>query len=108
MLKDNKTKQKSVAKADLIAQFVSATEHKTEKEKIHFAATKIHLDTMLLIDEIMTSKGLKRSEVARLMGLNKSAISKYFAANEFLNLKTLAKFEKALNVKISISVTPLD
>ena len=88
----------------LIQQFVEATTHKTQAEQDKFDAMRLHLETMVKIGSIMEEKGIKRCELARMIGLNKSAVTKFFKGDELLNLKTLAKIQRALNVDILISI----
>lgn len=88
----------------LIHQFVETTTHKTEAEQLNFDAIKISLETMVKIGDVMKAKGIKRCELARMIGLNKSAVTKFFKGDELLNLKTLVKIQRALNVDFLISI----
>jgi DNA-binding Xre family transcriptional regulator len=77
---------------------------KSEAEQGKFDAMKLHLETMVKIGGVMKAKGIKRCQLAEMIGLNRSAITKFFKGDELLNLKTLAKIQRALNVAILISI----
>jgi len=84
--------------------FKKILRHESENDEIEFEAIKIHLATMMLIEDIMKEEKMKRVELAKKLKVTKSVVSKYFTASKMLNMKTLAKLQKALNVKITINV----
>lgn len=108
MLNDNKVKDVVMSKNQIKDLFGEILRHESENDEIEFEAVKIHLATMMLIEDIMKEDKMKRVELAKKLKVTKSVVSKYFTASKMLNMKTLAKLQKSLNVKITINVERLD
>lgn len=69
-----------------------------------FKEERINQELVKAIKKAMKQKGIKQCHLADALGLNKSAITKFFKNNEFLNIKTLAKIETALDIQFFVDV----
>ncbi len=75
----------------------------TEQEKIELEARMIQLDFIARLQEIMKAKGIRnKKELASLLGTSPSFITQLFSAEKLINLKHLAKLQRALDLKYSI------
>ncbi len=76
---------------------------KTENEKLEFEAKMIQLDFISRLQELMKYRNIKsKKELAELLGTSPSFISQIFSGEKLINLKHIAKIQKALNVKYAI------
>ncbi len=56
------------------------------------------------VDKIMETRGIKKKELAIMLGTSASYITQLFNGNKLINLPTLAKLQHALGIKFSISL----
>ena len=54
------------------------------------------------IERLSDEKNLSRKELAKKIGTSPSYITQLFRGNKVINLETLAKFQKALNITFDI------
>lgn len=79
----------------------------SEEEREEFAAERLQLDILHAVSTQMRRSGLSRSDLAGHLGVSKSYVSQLFAGDTPLNLRTLAKIERALGLRFQASlVTP--
>ncbi len=74
--------------------------------KNNIEAKELHLSIISEIEKVMDKKGIRKADLARLLGIGKSTVSKWFAGDKFLNIKNLAKIQIVLDVKFSFSLLP--
>ena len=72
-----------------------------DEEKIEFEATMIHLDIIDEIIGLMEECNMNYTELAELLDVSKSYISKLFAGDRLINMKMLAKIQRIFNVSLS-------
>ena len=73
-----------------------------ENEQIEFDAMGIQLAFLFKIQDIMDKKGISRSDLAEKMGTSRAFITQLFGARRFINMKTIAKLQRILEVKVEI------
>jgi len=56
------------------------------------------------IQQVADKKGLKRKDLAKLIGTSPSYITQLFRGDKLINFTTLARFNKALGVEFNISI----
>ena len=79
----------------------------SDEEREEFAAERLQLDILHVVSTQMRRSGLTRSDLAGHLGVSKSYVSQLFAGDTPLNLRTLAKIERALGTRFQVSmVTP--
>ena len=75
-----------------------------ENEQIEFDAIGIQLAFLFKIQDIMDKQGISRSDLAEKMGTSRAYITQLFGAKKFINMKTIAKLQKILDVKVAIDL----
>jgi len=75
-----------------------------ENEQIEFDAMGIQLAFLFKIQDIMDRKSISRSDLAEKMGTSKAYVTQLFGAKNFINMKTIAKLQKILDVKVEINL----
>lgn len=76
-------------------------EFKSNDEIDEFRADVIHLDIIHEIKNIMDERGITKAELAKKLNTSKSFITQLFAGDKLLNLKTIAKLERILEVNFT-------
>ena len=76
----------------------------SDEEREEFAAERLQLDILHVVSVHMRRHGLTRSELAGHLGVSKSYVSQLFAGDTPLNLRTLAKIERALGGRFQVSM----
>jgi transcriptional regulator with XRE-family HTH domain len=56
------------------------------------------------IQEIADQKGLKKKDLAQKIGTSASYITQLYRGHKLLNLMTLAKFQRALDIEFEVSI----
>ena len=74
----------------------------SEEERIDFNADRIQLDILGVVMRRMEELGVSKSQLAARVGVSKSYVSQLFATDKRLSLKTLARFENALEGRFDI------
>jgi len=74
----------------------------TEQDRIDLDAELIQLHILEKISAIMDDRGMTRSELADKLETSRAFVTQMFSADRALNLKTLAKIQKALDVHFEI------
>lgn len=77
-------------------------EFKSESEKERLEEEILHLKFIATIEEIMDQKDVNRTELGNLLNSSKSYVSQLFSGYKMINIKTLSKIQKALNVTFRI------
>lgn len=54
----------------------------------------------------MKLKGISQKDLADSLGVSKSYVNQLFTLDKFLNMKTIAKLQNILDVKININTEP--
>jgi ribosome-binding protein aMBF1 (putative translation factor) len=79
-----------------------------EKEKLQVETRIIMYRFLSEVERITVNKGISRKTLASMVGTSPSFITQLYKGTKIVNLNTLAKFEKALNIKFRISAISED
>lgn len=74
----------------------------TKEEEIEHEAKMLMFQFLDKIQKAAEDKNLNRKKIAQLLGTSASYITQLFRGDKLINLTTLAKFQKALNLKFEI------
>lgn len=91
---------------ELIEEFKKLFEFKTDEEEIEHKAHMLSFRFLSEVEMEMGRIGMSRTELAKRLRTSKSYITQLFRGNKLVNLTLLARIEKALNIKFSITLTP--
>jgi transcriptional regulator with XRE-family HTH domain len=97
-----KSQNKKMEKSDLIFDDVFFFEN--ESDQIEIDAQVIMAKFLSEIQEVADNLGIKRNELAKKIGTSASYLTQLYRGHKMLNLPTIAKFQKALDIKFDISV----
>ena len=77
-------------------------EFKSEREKERLEEDLLNLKFITAIEEIMEQKDVNKTDVAEILKSSRSYVSQLFSGNKMINIKTLTKIQKGLNVSFKI------
>lgn len=77
-------------------------EFRSEGEKTRLEEELLHLKFIASIEEIMDQKDINRTELASILNSSRSYVSQLFSGYKMINIRTLSKIQKALNVTFRI------
>ncbi len=76
---------------------------KSDKERLEFEAKMIHLDFISRLQELMKFKNINsKRELADLLETSPSFVTQLFSGEKLINLKNLARLQRALDIKYTI------
>ena len=73
------------------------------EEKIEFDAMKIQLAFLFKVMDIMDKRGMSKKDLAEKMGTSKSFVTQLFSTTKFLNMKTIAKLQQILDIRVEMN-----
>lgn len=85
--------------------FKSLLKIDSKEEKIQHDAEIIMFQFLSEIEKIMETQDLSRKALAEMAGVSPSFVTQLFRGHKLLNLKTLAKFQEALNICFKINAS---
>jgi transcriptional regulator with XRE-family HTH domain len=92
----------------IVRQFEKLLAFKTEDEKLSFEATKIHLDFMALLSDVMEEHGISRSELSLKLGTSPSYVTQLFNGDKLVNLVFVAKIQRIFKIGFSLIPSKVD
>jgi transcriptional regulator with XRE-family HTH domain len=90
------SKNKSLEKLNRMLEF------KSEREKERLEEDLLNLKFITAIEEIMDQKDINKTDVAEILKSSRSYVSQLFSGNKMINIKTLTKIQKGLNISFKI------
>lgn len=84
---------------------VDLSDFYTDTESSETRAYQHALDIEFIVHREMLRQGLSKSDLAKRMGVSLQSLSKLLNSQPNMTLKTIAKFELALGIKIDPRVT---
>ncbi|MHA7830694.1 MAG: helix-turn-helix domain-containing protein [Flagellimonas sp.] len=75
-----------------------------EQEKIELQKEILSLKFVKVIESFIKQNGLKRKNIAKLMGVSQSYLSQVFSANKMVNLEFLVKFQNAIGLPFEVKL----
>jgi transcriptional regulator with XRE-family HTH domain len=77
-------------------------EFKSEREKEKLEEELLNLKFITAIEEIMEQKDVSKTNIADILKSSRSYVSQLFSGNKMINIKTLTKIQKGLNISFKI------
>lgn len=75
-----------------------------DKEEIKHKAHILMFRFLSEIEEITEERKLKKKDLAKIIGTSPSYVTQLFRGDKLINLETLAKLEKGLNIDFEIKI----
>ncbi|MEY4459958.1 MAG: hypothetical protein RIT38_1188 [Bacteroidota bacterium] len=89
---------------EIAVAFNSVFSFDNEQDQLELEAKIIMAKFLDRIQEIADQKGLKKKDLAQKIGTSASYITQLFRGHKLLNLMTLAKFQRALDIEFEVSI----
>ncbi len=98
------TKSLNSAHGEIEIAFKTLFSFDNEQDQLELEAKLIMAKFLENIQEVATQKGLKKKDLAQKIGTSASYITQLYRGNKLLNLMTLAKLQRALDIEFDISI----
>lgn len=98
------TKSSNSAHGEIETAFKTILSFDNEQDQLELEAKIIMAKFLEKIQEIAAQKGLKKKDLAQKIGTSASYITQLYRGNKLLNLMTLAKLQRALDIEFDISI----
>ncbi|MEY4792525.1 MAG: hypothetical protein RIT34_1332 [Bacteroidota bacterium] len=89
---------------EIAVAFNSVLSFDNEQDQLELEAKIIMAKFLDRIQEIADQKGLKKKDLAQKIGTSASYITQLYRGHKLLNLMTLAKFQRALDIEFEVSI----
>jgi ribosome-binding protein aMBF1 (putative translation factor) len=89
---------------EIAVAFNSVFSFDNEQDQLELEAKIIMAKFLDRIQEIADQKGLKKKDLAQKIGTSASYITQLYRGHKLLNLMTLAKFQRALDIEFEVSI----
>ncbi len=97
------TKSKKNVK-ELVENIKNSLNTISEEDQIDIEASVLMLNFLAEIENIQKIKGIDRMSLAKSINISPSYLTQVFSGNKPLNFKTLAKIQKALNIRFEVKL----
>ena len=98
------TKSSNSAHGEIETAFKTILSFDNEQDQLELEAKLIMAKFLEKIQEIATQKGLKKKDLAQKIGTSASYITQLYRGHKLLNLMTLAKLQRALNIDLDVAI----
>lgn len=98
------TKSSNSAHGEIETAFKTMLSFDNEQDQLELEAKLIMAKFLEKIQEIATQKGLKKKDLAQKIGTSASYITQLYRGHKLLNLMTLAKLQRALNIEFDVAI----
>ncbi len=92
----NFEKENSLTKLNQMLEF------KSNKEKGRLEEELLSLKFIATLEELLEQNDVNRTELAQILESSKSYVSQVFSGEKMLNIRTLAKIQRELNVSFKL------
>jgi ribosome-binding protein aMBF1 (putative translation factor) len=89
---------------EIAVAFNSVFSFDNEQDQLELESKIIMAKFLDRIQEIADQKGLKKKDLAQKIGTSASYITQLYRGHKLLNLMTLAKFQRALDIEFEVSI----
>jgi ribosome-binding protein aMBF1 (putative translation factor) len=89
---------------EIAVAYNSVLSFDNEQDQLELEAKIIMAKFLERIQEIADQKGLKKKDLAQKIGTSASYITQLYRGHKLLNLMTLAKFQRALDIEFEVSI----
>ena len=98
------TKSSNSAYGEIETAFKTMLSFDNEQDQLELDAKIIMAKFLEKVQEISTQKGLKKKDLAEKIGTSASYITQLYRGHKLLNLMTLAKLQRALDIEFDIAI----
>ena len=98
------TKSSNSAYGEIETAFKTMLSFDNEQDQLELEAKLIMAKFLQKIQEIATQKGLKKKDLAEKIGTSASYITQLYRGHKLLNLMTLAKLQRALDIEFDVAL----
>ena len=98
------TKSSNSAHGEIETAFKTILSFDNEQDQLELEAKIIMAKFLEKIQEIAAQKGLKKKDLAQKIGTSASYITQLYRGHKLLNLMTLAKFQRVLDIEFDIAI----
>jgi transcriptional regulator with XRE-family HTH domain len=98
------TKSSNSAYGEIETAFKTILSFDNEQDQLELEAKIIMAKFLEKVQEIATQKGLKKKDLAEKIGTSASYITQLYRGHKLLNLMTLAKLQRALDIEFDIAI----
>ncbi|MDP4723327.1 MAG: helix-turn-helix transcriptional regulator [Crocinitomicaceae bacterium] len=98
------TKSSNSAHGEIETAFRTILSFDNEQDQLELEAKIIMAKFLEKIQEIAAQKGLKKKDLALKIGTSASYITQLYRGHKLLNLMTLAKFQRVLDIEFDIAI----
>ena len=98
------TKSSNSAHGEIETAFKTILSFDNEQDQLELEAKIIMAKFLEKIQEIAAQKGLKKKDLALKIGTSASYITQLYRGHKLLNLMTLAKFQRVLDIEFDIAI----
>ncbi len=93
-------------KKEIQESYSDALSSVDSKEELEHSTKMLMYRFLSEIERLAEEKNLNRKELASLIGTSASYITQLFRGTKIINLETIAKFQKVLNVTFKVEAIP--
>jgi transcriptional regulator with XRE-family HTH domain len=98
------TKSSNSAYGEIETAFKTMLSFDNEQDQLELDAKIIMAKFLEKVQEISTQKGLKKKDLAEKIGTSASYITQLYRGHKLLNLMTLAKLQRALEIEFDVAI----
>jgi transcriptional regulator with XRE-family HTH domain len=98
------TKSSNSAYGEIETAFKTILSFDNEQDQLELEAKIIMAKFLEKVQEIATQKGLKKKDLAEKIGTSASYITQLYRGHKLLNLMTLAKLQRALDIEFDVAI----
>ena len=98
------TKSSNSAYGEIETAFKTILSFDNEQDQLELDAKIIMAKFLEKVQEISTQKGLKKKDLAEKIGTSASYITQLYRGHKLLNLMTLAKLQRALEIEFDVAI----
>ena len=98
------TKSSNSAYGEIETAFKTILSFDNEQDQLELDAKIIMSKFLEKVQEIATQKGLKKKDLADKIGTSASYITQLYRGHKLLNLMTLAKLQRALEIEFDVAI----
>ena len=98
------TKSSNSAYGEIETAFKTMLSFDNEQDQLELDAKIIMAKFLEKVQEISTQKGLKKKDLADKIGTSASYITQLYRGHKLLNLMTLAKLQRALEIEFDVAI----
>jgi ribosome-binding protein aMBF1 (putative translation factor) len=96
------------SKEDVQQAFNSLFTHEDKKDEVKHRAHMLMFRFLSEVERVAEERKLKKKDIAKMIGTSPSYVTQLFRGDKLINMETLAKFEKELDIEFEIRIRQKD